>query len=101
MARQEIEADGRIHDLTFEFTPTRSSWAALRIFPSSHTNPVFASIDGKPIRASRASAKWCLEGVEVCRKSKERAIRDQEKKDARAAYDEAAGYYRKVLEEAQ
>jgi len=101
VARQEIEADGRIHDLKFEFTPTRSSWAALRIFPSSHTNPVFVSVDGKPIRASRGSAKWCLEGVEVCWKSKERAIRETEKKNARAAYDEAAAYYRKVLEEAE
>ena len=99
IARQEIEADGKLRDVTFEFTPTRSSWAALRIYPSSHTNPIFVEVDGKPIRADRQSAEWCIKGVEVCWKAKERAIRDSEKKEARAAYDEAAAYYRKVLAE--
>jgi hypothetical protein len=37
--RQEVEADGSVHELTFDFTPTQSSWVALRILPSSHTTP--------------------------------------------------------------
>ena len=49
---QNIAADGNIHDLTFDYTPEQSSWVALRIFPSAHTNPVFVEVDGKPIRAS-------------------------------------------------
>ena len=31
----------------------QSSWVALRIYPSSHTNPVFVLVGGKPIRASQ------------------------------------------------
>ena len=43
----------------------RTTWVALRIFPSSHTNPIFVLVDGKPIRASKRSAEWCLKGVDV------------------------------------
>ena len=53
---QEIVADGEIVTLQFEIPIDRSSWVALRIFPSSHTNPVFVVVDGKPVRASRRSA---------------------------------------------
>ena len=44
----------------------KSSWIALRIFPSSHPNPIFAIVDGKPVRASRRSAQWCLAAVNQC-----------------------------------
>ena len=64
--RQEIVANGEIVNLQFEVSIDRSSWVALRIFPSSHTNPVFVIVDGKPVRASRRSAQWCLDAVEVC-----------------------------------
>ena len=60
---KEIEADGNVHDLKFDFTPERSSWVALRIFPAAHTNPIFVEVDNKPIRASKKSAKWSLEAV--------------------------------------
>jgi hypothetical protein len=39
---------------------------ALRILPSSHANPVFVLVGGKPIRASRRSVEWCLKGVGQC-----------------------------------
>ena len=45
----EIEADGKWKDLDFEFAIRRSSWVALRIYPSCHTNPVFVLVDKKPI----------------------------------------------------
>jgi hypothetical protein len=54
-----IEADGRIEELEFDYTPDRSSWVALRVFPAAHTNPIFVEVDGKPIRASKRSAQWC------------------------------------------
>jgi hypothetical protein len=63
--RQEIVADGKVNELTFEYTPERSSWIAVRIFPSSHTNPIFVEVDGQPIRASKRSAQWCLDAVEL------------------------------------
>jgi hypothetical protein len=97
---QEIVADGSLHDLTFDFTPERSSWVAVRIFPSSHTNPVFVEVDGQPIRASKRSAQWCLDAVDICWKSKVGQTREHEREAAKAAYDAAAAAYRRILAEA-
>ncbi len=99
VASKEIEADGRVHDVSFDYTPTQSSWVALRIFPSSHTNPVFVEVDGKPIRASQRSAQWCLDAVDVCWKQKEPQIRDWEKPAAAEAYEHARAQYRAILQE--
>jgi len=99
VARQEIEADGSLRDLNFEIALEKSSWIALRIPFSSHTNPVFVEIDGKPIRASLASAEWCLEGVKRCRTQKERFMDEDELADFRAAYDHAENVYRRLREE--
>jgi hypothetical protein len=54
----EIIADGKWKDVSFNYPVNRSSWMALRVYPSSHTNPVFILIDGNPIR-ERRSAEWC------------------------------------------
>jgi hypothetical protein len=97
VARKEIEADGTFRDLTFEVPIARSSWVALRIYPTSHTNPVFILVDGKPVRASKRSAEWCLKSVDQCWSQKERATRPAEKEEARKAYDAAREAYRKVL----
>jgi hypothetical protein len=77
-----------------------SSWVAVRIFPSSHTNPIFVEVDGKPIRASKRSAQWCREAVDVCWEQKVKQTRETEKAAAEAAYDVARQAYAKVLEEA-
>ena len=37
----EIIADGKWKDVSFNYAINRSSWVALRVYPSSHTNPVF------------------------------------------------------------
>lgn len=95
--RKEIEADGKLSDVTFEYQPTQSSWVALRIFPSSHTNPVFVEVEGAPIRASKKSAQWCLDAVDVCWKQKEGRIRETEKAAAAAAYEASRAAYRKIL----
>ena len=95
----EIAADGSVHDVSFELNLDKSSWVALRIFPSSHTNPIFVEVDESPIRASRRSAMWCLESVDACWKSKKSQIREHELKAAEAAFDFARDAYRKVLEE--
>lgn len=94
---QELEADGDWRDVRFDWTPERSSWVALRIYPSSHTNPIFVEVDGAPIRASADSARWCAEAVEVCWKAKRGRIRAEERAAARKAYDEAAATYRRIL----
>jgi hypothetical protein len=97
--KQLIEADGHTQDVEFRYTPERSSWIALRIFPAAHTNPIFVEVDGKPIRASRRSAQWCIDAVDRCWKSKATQIRDSEKVAAQAAYDHAKAMYRHILAE--
>lgn len=97
--RQEIDADGRVADLEFQYVPKKSSWIALRIFPTCHTNPVFVEVDGKPIRASKRSAQWCLDAVDVCWRAKQKAIREDERPAAAAAFDVARKAYAKILTE--
>ena len=99
--KREIEADGRDVDLAFDYKPTKSCWVALRIFPTCHTNPIFVEVGGQPIRASRRSAQWCLDAVDVCWKQKERAIRMEERPAAAAAYDAARKAYAKILSESK
>ncbi len=99
VARQQIISDGTMRDISFTTRIDKSSWVAIRILPSSHTNPIFVLVDGKPIRASRKSAEWCLKGVDACWAQKQRFIRPQEMEDAKAAYDHARTEYRKILEE--
>jgi hypothetical protein len=95
----KIDADGSVQELTFDYKPAISSWVALRIFPSSHTNPVFVEVDGKPIRASTRSAKWCLDAVDVCWESKKQRIRAEEQEAAMAAFAVAREAYRTILAE--
>jgi len=101
VAKRVIPADGSIHDVEFDFTPDRSSWIAVRIFAAAHTNPIFVELDKQPIRASKRSAQWCLNAVDVCWRQKEKAIREPEKAAAAAAYERAREVYRQVLNEAQ
>ena len=98
--KKEIEADGSEQDVTFEVPIKESSWVCLRIFPSSHTNPVFVLVGDKPIRASKRSAAWCRDAVETCWNQKVKQTRDSEKVAAKAAYDVARQTYEKVLQEA-
>ena len=99
VARQEVLADGSLRTVQFEAKVSRSSWVALRILPSSHTNPIFVLVGGKPIRASERSARWCLDGVNKCWSQKQRFIKPDEMADAQAAYDHARDTYRQLLEE--
>jgi hypothetical protein len=99
VAHQDLLADGSEHPMSFDVNIDHSSWVALRILPSSHTNPVFILVAGKPIRASRRSAQWCLKGVDQCWSQKQRFIAPNEMDDAKAAYDHAREAYRKILAE--
>ncbi len=94
-----VEADGRVEEIEFEYTPERSSWIALRVFPAAHTNPIFVEVGGKPIRPSKRSAKWCLEAVDRCWAAKKPVIRKEELAAAEAAYDHAREVYRKIVVE--
>lgn len=99
IARKEILADGTIQDVSFDVPVERSSWLAVRVLGSSHTNPIFVLVDGKPIRASRQSAEWCLAGVNQCWTQKAPKISKAELPDAQAAYDHAREVYTKLIAE--
>ena len=100
-ARQEIIADGMVRKLPFDVPIGQSSWLAVRILPSSHTNPVFVLVGGKPVRASRRSAEWCLAGVNQCWTQKAARVSARELPDAQAAYDHAREVYKKLIGECQ
>ncbi|MFN8009427.1 MAG: CehA/McbA family metallohydrolase [Terriglobia bacterium] len=99
VATKEILADGNINELRFEATLQESSWVAVRILPSSHTNPLFVLVEGKPIRASRRSAEWCLASVNQCWTQKAPKISAEELPEAQRAYDHAREVYRKLIAE--
>lgn len=98
-ASQTITADGQIHDLSFQVPLNQSAWVALRSFPQLHTNPVTVEIGGKPIRASRESARWCEMSVDLLWKNRSRFIAEGEREAARAAYDRARERYRQIAKE--
>lgn len=97
VASKTVTADGTPRTVTFEIPLERSSWIAARILPSSHTNPVFALVAGRPIRASARSAEWALNAVNQCWSQKARQIRPAELDAARAAYDHARAVYKQRL----
>jgi hypothetical protein len=97
--RRQIMADGIQRTVTFENPIERSSWVALRILGSSHTNPIFVIVDKQSIRASRRSAQWCLAGVDQCWSQKQRFFPPEEMADAVAACDHARQVYQKILDE--
>jgi hypothetical protein len=99
VARQNILADGKIHPLAFEVPVTESSWIAARVLPAAHTNPIFAIVDNKPIRASRRSAEWCFNAVNQCWTQKAARMSAADVVEARKAYDHAREVYRKLISE--
>jgi hypothetical protein len=101
MARKNAVADGSIQEIFFDVPVERSSWLAVRILGSSHTNPIFVLLGGKPIRASRDSARWCLAGVNQCWTQKAPKISKTELPDAKAAYDHAREVYTKLIAECE
>jgi hypothetical protein len=98
-AMQSIPADGQIHSVTFNIPVNRSSWIALRQFPQLHTNPVDVVVAGQPIRASRASALWCAEMIEVLWKNRESRIAKAEREIAQTTYRRVIDRYRQIAAE--
>ena len=101
VASKKIVADGTIRDVTFDVPIERSSWIALRILHSSHTNPIFVTVNGAAIRASKRSAEWCLRAVDQCWSQKAAQISPRERPDAEKAYEHARQVYRKIIAESK
>jgi hypothetical protein len=98
-AKQSVPADSAIHELKFQVPIQQSSWVALREFPQLHTNPVNVSVAGKPIRASRPSAEWCVEMIELLWRNRQRNISANERDAAKETFDRAVARYRQIAAE--
>jgi len=101
VARKNVLADGQVRDVAFDVAIEKSSWVAVRILPSAHTNPIFVLVGGKPVRASRRSAEWCLAAVSQCWTQKAPRISVAELGAARQAYDRAREVYKRLLNETE
>jgi hypothetical protein len=99
VAAREVSADGQVHDWDLEIEIPQSAWVALRQFPQLHTNPVNVLVGGRPIRVSRASALWCIETIEQLWRTRERAIAESERAEARRTFDEAIEEFRHIAQE--
>ena len=97
----ELAADGTLVDFVQGIEIAKSSWVALRILGTCHTNPIWVIVDDKPVRASKQSAEWCLAGVDKCWSQKERFIDEDEMEDAKAAYEHAREVYRRRIAESE
>jgi hypothetical protein len=91
--KSTLVADGNPHTIEFTTPLVRSSWIALRIFPSSHTNPVYVMVASKPILASKRSAQWCRACVDKVWEVKSPFVRDSERPTAAEAFDHARKVY--------
>jgi hypothetical protein len=100
VASKEVPADSKVHDLAFEVNIDRSSWVALRHFPQMHTNPVNVLVGGKPIRASRKSAQWCVGVIEQLWRVRGPGIAKDEREEAHKTFLKAIEVYRKIAAEA-
>lgn len=98
-ATKNIEADGHTETVEFDVDIKQSSWVAVRILPSVHTNPIFVEVAGKPVRPSRKSAEWCRQAVDVCWDAKHGKFRKEELAEAEAAYNKAREIYDQIIKE--
>ena len=101
VAVHEVPADDREHLLEFELPVETSSWIALRHFPQMHTNPVDVIVQGKPILASKASARWVIECIQQLWRVRGGQIAAGERQSARETFDLAIEKYRQIAAEAQ
>jgi hypothetical protein len=100
-AERAILADGSPNELAFDVPIERSSWIACRIVACAHTNPIYVLVEDRPIRASRRSVQWCLDGVEQCWRSKSPNLKPEEREACARAYDRAREVYRARLAECE
>jgi len=106
VASDNVPADDKVHGLTFEVPIEKSSWVALRHFPQMHTNAVPVLVGGKPIRASRASAKWCVGVIEKLWEVRGQAgpgprISTEERPEAEKTFQKAIEIYKRIAAEAE
>ena len=101
VSTKRVTADGTLREIALDVAIERSSWIALRILGSAHTNPIFIVVNNRPVRASRKSAQWCLQAVDQCWSQKSRRFNATVREAAQAAYEHARLRYRQILSESE
>ena len=101
VAKQSVPANGQIHKLAIDVMIPHSGWLALRHFPQLHTNPVNVIVANKPIRASKASARWCEQTIELLWQNRERNIIPAERDEARQTFERAKAKYRQIADQSE
>ncbi len=101
VASQKVPADGKPHDLKFVVPISQSSWIALRHFPQLHTNPINVLVADQPIRASRDSARWCDEVIDLLWKNRNKVIPETERAEAFRTFEKARETYRRIASESE
>jgi len=96
-----VPADDKVHDLKFDVPMEKSGWIALRNFPELHTNPVTVLVAGKPIRASRRDAQWCIDVIEQLWRVRGPGIKADEREEAQRTFRTALDTYRKIASECE
>lgn len=96
VAKREIVADGKWNKVEFDYKIEESSWVAVRVYPSAHTNPIFVLVDDEPIQEKR-SAEWMRKAVDQCWEMKHRGFRESELAEAEKAYDHARKVYERII----
>ena len=98
---ETLAADGTVAPFEVDIELETSSWVAVRILPSVHTNPIFVYVADQPIRANKKSAQWCIDAVAACWNSKKNQIRESERQAAKEAYEDATKVYEKIFSESK
>ncbi len=98
---ETLAADGTVAPFEVDIELETSSWVAVRILPSVHTNPIFVYVADQPIRANKKSAQWCIDAVAACWNSKKNQIRESERQAAKQAYEDATKVYEKIFSESK
>lgn len=101
VASEELPSDGQERRIRFEHRIEKSSWAAIRVFPSAHTNPIFITVGDRPIRGNVHSALWCLQSVEQCWQAKAHTYRENERPTAEQDYAVARQVFQQIVAEHQ
>ena len=101
VAQKDVPADDQPHDIEFSVPLAKSSWVAIRSGHGLHTNPVNVVVANKPIRASRASALWCIGVIEQLWRVREQNIIPAERKEAKETFDKAITIYKQIAEESE
>jgi hypothetical protein len=94
----EITANGEVSDIKFNYKINKSGWVALRILPSSHSNPVFVTVDNKPVIEEKKRGMVPCDIESMLENEGTEHSRVEEKKAAEEAYEKARNVYRKIID---